>query len=96
MPYTPFGDKSPWESSSAHSQRVREKEKDEEKLRRLKIILEQSKNQANFFDTPEVQSLRSQIRNEQQFQNNKYRGALSGFTGVFSGDQTGAVSPIQL
>ena len=34
MPYTPFGDKSPWESLATRNQRVREEEQEKEKLRK--------------------------------------------------------------
>ena len=40
MPYTPFGDKSPWESLATRNQRVREEEQEKEKLRK-KLIREQ-------------------------------------------------------
>ena len=80
MPYTPFGDKSPWESTSAFTQRTREKENEEEKLRRLKTILEQSRSQSRFFDTPEIQRLRNEIQQRQDFQNKTYTPIKKSFT----------------
>ena len=89
MPYTPFGDKSPWESLATRNQRVREEEQEKEKLRRIEQMLDESKRRGNFFESNEVQNLRKEIQDRQQNLNRTYRGIGSGITGVFQENELG-------
>ena len=97
MPRTPFGDRSPWESSTAFQNRTREKEKEDEKIRRLQALLEQSKRTGQFFDNPETQALRQEIQARQDSQNKTYRGLLSSSHGFGLHDKGRNVSePLQM
>jgi len=94
---TPFGDRSPWESTTAWQNKTRDKEKEEEKVRRLKIILEQSKRQGQFFDTPETRAIKQEIERTQSAQNRVYKGLLSGVHGFGLHEANQNVSkPVQM
>ena len=97
MPYTPFGDKSPWESLATRNQRVREEEQEKEKLRKIEQMLDESKRRGNFFESNEVQNLRKEIQDRQENLNKTYRGIASGITGVFQQNDLGLkrLEPIQ-
>lgn len=97
MPRTPFGDKSPWESSTAFQNRTREKEQEDEKIKRLQALLDQSKRTGQFFDNPETQALKQEIQARQDSQNKTYRGLLSASHGFGLHDKGRNVSePLQM
>ena len=97
MPRTPFGDRSPWESSTAFQNRTRVREEEEEKVRRLKQLIDESRRQSQFFESPTAQAMKASIIEQQEDQNRRYRGLLSGSHGFGLHDQDKNISePLQM